>query len=132
MKMDLARAGRCVLLSAVLTTTAAGTVRSEETFDGITIIDLSDQDAENVIRGRGEQSTIDTGKYLVTYVAAAGSYAALLGPNSGAASCVAWAVEGSYTGDEISFGSPPSVATINTAVPKVCQPFTLKHDGEGL
>jgi hypothetical protein len=38
-------------------------------------------------------------------------------------------VPGSHTAEKISFGLPASTATMTTVTPKVCQPFTLTHDG---
>jgi len=91
-------------------------------FDGITIIELGDPAAAVAIAG--EHS--DSNKYIVTFVSAQGTYAAVTGSQS-KRHCVSWAVPGSYTGNSISFGLPASTNTIRNVQPRVCEPFTLSY-----
>jgi hypothetical protein len=39
---------------------------------------------------------------------------------------------GSYSGSTITFGLPPSIANVKSVFPKICQPFTLRHEGPGV
>jgi hypothetical protein len=111
----------CVCLLA-----AAGTGARAQSFDGITIIELVDEAGENAILGRGLGPTEFGNNLIVTFVTQQGSYATLTGGNR---QCVAWSVEGSYTGKSITFGVPPTKAT--TGHPKICQPFTLTYQADG-
>ena len=93
--------------------------------DGITIIELVDTTAAQVIHGARTGSD----PYLVVYVSAQGSYASV--GNGDKRHCVAWAKDGSYTGTTITFGIPATVASIQTAYPYVCQPFQLSLEAAG-
>ncbi|WP_192355769.1 hypothetical protein [Mesorhizobium mediterraneum] len=93
------------------------------TFDGITIIELSDKTAGEPIRG----SSVGTASYIVTFVSADGSYAAL--GDGHARLCVAWAQAANYSGNSITFGVPPSEQSQKAVHPSVCQPFTLSFSG---
>ncbi|WP_445399358.1 hypothetical protein [Zobellella sp. An-6] len=97
---------------------------SAENLDGITVIALADKDAAHVIHGTRKGSD----PYLVVYVSAQGNYASV--GNRDKRHCVAWAVDGSYTGTSITFGSPATAASINR-FPYVCQPFQLSLEANG-
>ena len=91
-----------------------------QTFDGITIIELDDRaGAEAIVGGNAVTS------HIVTFVSAAGTYAALTDENR--RDCVAWAQPGSYTGDAITFGVPRDEQ--RRASPRICLPFTLRLEG---
>jgi hypothetical protein len=99
-----------------------------QSFDGITIVELGSGDADTVkevITG----GPVGSAEYLVIFLSARGSYAALEDRTSRV--CVAWAKAGSYTGTSITFGLPPSEQTLKLAIPPICQPFTLSVTGEG-
>lgn|GEM_PF-3556430 len=95
-------------------------------FDGITIIELADRDGQRIIKGHD----LGSDPYLVTYVAATGTYASLT--NGREQSCVSWAQQGSYTGDSIRFGVPPTQQSIRLSYPHVCQPFTLTRESNDM
>jgi hypothetical protein len=105
-----------------------GATASAATLDGITVVDLGPDDdgAAAAIRGWRRSGVIEY-RFLVTYIAANGTYAALVNHQGNDPVCAAWAVEGSYSGDAITFGLPASAPTQNTQ-PKICQPFTLKAE----
>ncbi len=88
--------------------------------DGITVIELSDREAGEAIRGHSRGS----GLRLVTYLSADGAYAAL--SDKGTRHCMAPAQPGSYTGRRITFGLPADEATTRLVTPGICQPFTLE------
>jgi hypothetical protein len=101
-----------------------------QSFDGITIIDLSisDKAGKQAILGHAGQP-----RYLVTFVTAQGTYAAI-GPDERGPhgrNCVAWAQPGSYTGDSITFGLPASDQSMKLVHPSICLPFTLRFEGPG-
>lgn len=108
-----------ILVSTIL---AHGPVAIAQSLDGITIIGLSEE-AADVIKGHSRGGS----PYLVTYVSASGTYAALGDQHT--RSCVAWAQDGSYTGDSITFGLTPSEESLKLVHPGVCQPFTLSSSG---
>lgn len=114
----------CLSAGLVLAVQGAGA----QTFDGITIVDLDDPAGKKAIAGNPGDSprsrVTDAGRYIVTFVSAAGTYAALTGRQNDRM-CVAWAVPGSYSGSAISFGLPASTATIRGVNPRVCEPFTV-------
>ena len=93
-----------------------------QSFDGITIIELADQDGQHILNGKGGGSN----PYLVTYVASNGTYAAVEDGNK--RSCVAWAQKGSYTGRSITFGTPPTEQSVKLFYPSICLPFTLRYE----
>ena len=66
-----------------------------QTFDGITIIEFSDE--------LGKQAIAD-GEHIVTFVSARGSYGAVVGRPGTHAGCRSLAVPDSYTGTSITFG----------------------------
>ncbi len=99
-------------------------------FDGITLIELDDHDGEQAITGR-PRSALDLGHYIVTFVSARGSYAALVGYSGTERGCAAWAAEGSYDGRSITFGIPPSTAADRSGSPRICRPFTLTMQDDG-
>jgi hypothetical protein len=109
--------------ATVVTWLAHYSTADAQTFDGITIIEVSDEVAE-VIRG---QPAGVADPYLVTFVTGNGTYAALEDGEKRA--CVAWAQDGSYSGGSIAFGLPPSEQSLKLVDPSVCQPFTLSFSG---
>jgi hypothetical protein len=106
-----------IAIAAVTVSTAAA-----QNFDGITIIELDDREGAEAIVG-GIPGT----SHIVTFVSAAGTYAALTDENH--RDCVAWAEAGSYTGDTIAFGLPRDEQ--RKASPRICLPFTLRLEGPG-
>lgn len=114
-----------MLSVAVAAGLATASAAPAQDFDGITVLDIT-EDAANALRGKGGIPGMSAGQ-LVTFVAAAGTYASVVSSRG----CVAWAVDGSYTGQSITFGLPASTATQQSGGPPVCQPFTLTVVDEG-
>ncbi len=104
---------------------AAPSAASAGDFDGITVLEFADEAGADAIRGIGSIPGLPS--RLVTFVSEAGTYAAVVGSRG----CAAWAVEGSYAGDQINFGLGASVVTIRLSDPHVCQPFTLTWTSGG-
>jgi hypothetical protein len=125
--MDKAVSGFLSIVCLIAALTSIANAQTGQ-FDGITVIELADEVAENAIRGKEDPPSADSGQYIVTFVSNRGSYAALVGRQRG---CVAWAAEGSNSGKSISFGLPASAATMRMT-PRVCQPFTLSYGDSGL
>lgn len=109
------------LISLAILVIAMAEARSQ-TFDGITFIELGVNEDLNAILGRAGHA-----EYIVTFVSAQGTYAAVGGRNG--RSCVAWAQAGSYTGDSITFGLPQSKQSMKLVFPIICMPFTLRYEG---
>ncbi len=110
-----------VLSGAVMT----GAEARSQTFDGITIIELAaDEAGRKAILGYLGGGGF---RYIVTFVSAQGTYAAV--GDRDRRSCVAWAQAGSYTGGSITFGLPPSEQSMKLARPSICLPFTLRYEG---
>lgn len=116
---------RPAALFTALSLLLAASVSSAESFDGITVIALADEDAAHAIHG----ARVGNAPYLVVYVSAQGSYASV--GNRDKRHCIAWAVDGSYTGTTVTFGTPATAASIQTSHPYVCQPFQLSLEGDG-
>jgi hypothetical protein len=125
-KRGFLRVGMPMVLFLGLTASPGAVVA--QGFDGITVIKLGQEAGANAIRGRPDIGATKTGDFIVAFVSPQGSYAALVGVRLDRG-CAAWAVPGSHTAEKISFGLPASTATMTTVTPKVCQPFTLTHDG---
>lgn len=93
-----------------------------QSFDGITVIELNDRDGAAAIGAIG-------GRYLVTFVSALGSYAALVA--QGNRGCIAWMEQGSYTGTSATFGLASEAVPVRNNNPRLCLRFTLRFEGPG-
>lgn len=122
--MTSARLLSALLASAILSLVSVVPAESQD-FDGITIIEIADQDGPRLIAGTPGAA----GPYIVTYVAQAGTYASLGDGRQRA--CVAWARDGSYSGSSITFGASPTEQTSRLITPHICRPFKLDMSTPG-
>jgi hypothetical protein len=96
-----------------------------QSFDGITIVELSDA-AADVIKGH----SLGSSPYLVIYASDKGTYAAVGdGRDERNRSCVAWADAAEPTGETLVFGLPPSEQSLKLVFPSVCLPFSVSFSG---
>lgn len=103
---------------------ASGTAAADSRLDGITILTIeNDRDAYKALTGN--HHTGPEKRYLVSFVSARGTYAALLGSGPTERDCIAWGTGTPATAGTVSFGLPDTPAKLESGTPKLCNPFSL-------
>jgi hypothetical protein len=117
------RARNSLVAALAMSTTMAQSSPSwaeTQTFDGITIIEFSDDP--------GKQAIAD-GEHIVTFVSARGSYSAVVARPGSHAGCRSLAVPGSYTGASITFGMAVDPAVRQQLrLRRYCPVFTIQFE----
>ncbi|WP_192355768.1 hypothetical protein [Mesorhizobium mediterraneum] len=90
---------------------------NSQSFDGITIIEFSDDAGKQIIA---------SGDHIITFVSARGSYAAVVGGKGSHGGCQSLAAPGSYTGASISFGIAAEPIVRKHRLQTYCPPFTIR------
>ncbi len=105
-------------LAALLGCAPAGAAEPAGTLDGITLIEFSNPGADAAITG---------GDFLVTFISGLGSYGAVLYKN-GRNSCRSLGMEGTYTGDSITFGMDAEEDFRRVRLDVYCPVFSVSRD----
>lgn len=114
---------RLLLPLAIFATTLMSVAEANaQSFDGITIIEFADEAGKNPIA---------YGEYIVTFVSARGSYAAVVPRKGTHGGCQSLAVPGSYTGSSIAFGLAADEVVRTHRLQTYCPPFTLRFEDVG-
>jgi hypothetical protein len=118
----MARCRRLLTLALVATVAIAMPRAGAQELDGITIIEFLDATGQDVVA---------KGDYIVTFVSALGSYAAVVARRGTHGGCQALAVPGSYTGRSITFGMAGDDTARRQRLRTYCPTFTVRLESDG-